>query len=338
MSSLQERLKKLRLKSNKSVQSIANCCGVTRQAVYKWENGQSTPDVNHLVKLVELFDSSAEYIVLGQETIDNSNSKAILNDLLNKLNNATQYSQLVKSISEYLNRCRLDKFFYMQKFRGDISPEPYVFAITDLPMVWLNEYRNKKYASIDPTWEYCFNNVNPILGDKLFIPLSKTNCPITKDFINGMETYVPSCVLVPVHGGCCLSAFVVSSKTNNSEDKQLLARYTDSITLIGHHLHSAVHRLQEQENTHHHSVLSEKELAAIALLAEGKNIEQIANKLHITKAAVSARIDRAKIKLNANNREQLVLYAASRNILPHNLSGIQTDKPSQYQYRILDII
>lgn len=336
MSSLQERLKNLRVTSDISVQNVADCCDVSRQAVYKWENGQSTPDINHLIKLVQLYKVSTEYIVLGVKEVDKSNADALLNDVLTKLSRAKDYSELVSTISEYLNDCGLDKFFYMQKFRGDISKEPYVFALSDLPAEWRMEYRDNKYATVDPAWEYCFSDVAPIPGDQLFAPLeisAQKGCKICEGFVNGMKKYVPYCVLIPVHGGCCLSAFVVSTKTDKIEDKQLLEKYTDAITLIGHHLYSEVHRLQELENTHPNSELSDKEIAAIAHLAAGNNVEKIADLLCITKAAVNARIDRAKLKLGAKNREQLVLYAASRNILPHNLSGIQTENPNRYQYR-----
>ncbi len=333
MSSLQERLKNLRVLNNISVQDVADCCNISRQAVYKWENGQSTPDINHLTKLVELYKVSTEYIVLGIEEVDKSDADALLSDVLTKLSRAQSYSEMTDYISKYLVDCGLDKFFYMQKFRGDISKEPYVFTLTDLPNEWRFEYRDNKYATVDPSWEYCFSDVAPISGDELFAPLANKGCDKSDNFVAGMNKYVPYCVLIPVHGGCCLSAFVVSTKTNSLADKKLLEKYTESITLIGHHIYSEVHRLQEHENTHPNSDLSDKEIAAIAQLAAGNNVEKIAETLHITKAAVNARIDRAKLKLGAKNREQLVLYAASRNILPHNLSGIQSQNPTRYQYR-----
>ena len=45
----------LRKKRNMSQEQLAEVLGVTRQAVSKWEAGQSTPDVEKLVQLSELF-------------------------------------------------------------------------------------------------------------------------------------------------------------------------------------------------------------------------------------------------------------------------------------------
>lgn len=45
----------LRKKRNMSQEQLAEVLGVTRQAVSKWEAGQSTPDVEKLLQLSELF-------------------------------------------------------------------------------------------------------------------------------------------------------------------------------------------------------------------------------------------------------------------------------------------
>lgn len=45
----------LRKKHNMSQEQLAEVLGVTRQAVSKWEAGQSTPDVEKLLQLSELF-------------------------------------------------------------------------------------------------------------------------------------------------------------------------------------------------------------------------------------------------------------------------------------------
>jgi DNA-binding XRE family transcriptional regulator len=39
---------------------------VSRQAVSKWENGQSTPDATKMIKLAELLDTDLEYLTTGR--------------------------------------------------------------------------------------------------------------------------------------------------------------------------------------------------------------------------------------------------------------------------------
>lgn len=44
----------------KSLQEVADACGVTRQAVYGWENDKTQPDLDHLLKLVQFFYETPE--------------------------------------------------------------------------------------------------------------------------------------------------------------------------------------------------------------------------------------------------------------------------------------
>jgi DNA-binding XRE family transcriptional regulator len=45
-----------RLNMDMSLQQVAASIGVTRQAVWGWENGKSCPTVTNLTKLVSLFE------------------------------------------------------------------------------------------------------------------------------------------------------------------------------------------------------------------------------------------------------------------------------------------
>ena len=60
------RLYKLRKEKGLSQEELANHLEVTRQTVSKWELGDSTPDMDKLVLLGELFDISLDELVLGK--------------------------------------------------------------------------------------------------------------------------------------------------------------------------------------------------------------------------------------------------------------------------------
>ncbi len=321
MPSLSSRLQQLRLTCSKSVQTVAHACDVSRQAVYKWENGQSIPDITHLTKLITVLDTTVEYIVMGTSNIAIPNHSTITEELRIKLDNVHNILGIKRCISSFLNKYGLDKFFYMQKFRGDISEKPYVITITDLSASWTKNYSKKEYATVDPTWEHSFNNVLPIYSNELFDKYCSNDCSITNEFRNNLEKYVPFFVLIPIHGGCCLGTLVVSVSENTEKYRKKLMEHIDSLTLVGHYIYAATHKIQDK---HPKTILTAKEIATIALLANGESIDYIAEQLFISKAAVNARIERAKIKLHARNREQLVLFAASRNILPHNIDKMQT--------------
>ena len=60
------RLYELRKQKGLSQEELANRLDVTRQTVSKWELGDSTPDMDKLVALGELFEISLDEMVLGK--------------------------------------------------------------------------------------------------------------------------------------------------------------------------------------------------------------------------------------------------------------------------------
>lgn len=63
-----KRISELRKKKGFTQEYIAEQLGVSRQAVSKWEQDQSTPDTKNLIALADLLNSSVEYIATGKTT------------------------------------------------------------------------------------------------------------------------------------------------------------------------------------------------------------------------------------------------------------------------------
>lgn len=86
MNNFAKQLKKYRLEKNYSQDTLADQLFISRQAISKWENGDSTPDLENLVKLAEIFDVTLDQLVRGKEStssLDNENS--LENENLNLL-------------------------------------------------------------------------------------------------------------------------------------------------------------------------------------------------------------------------------------------------------------
>lgn len=62
-----KRLCELRRRQGLSQEALAERLGVTRQAVSKWETGESLPDIDRLIALSEVFCVSTDYLVKGTE-------------------------------------------------------------------------------------------------------------------------------------------------------------------------------------------------------------------------------------------------------------------------------
>ncbi len=64
--SIGNRISELRKQHNYSQEYVAEQLDVSRQAVSKWEQNQTSPDTNNLIALAELFGVSVEYIATGK--------------------------------------------------------------------------------------------------------------------------------------------------------------------------------------------------------------------------------------------------------------------------------
>lgn len=63
-----ERIALLRSQLNMNQAQLAKELGISRQAVSKWENNLSSPDVKNLIQMAELFDVTIEFLAYGKET------------------------------------------------------------------------------------------------------------------------------------------------------------------------------------------------------------------------------------------------------------------------------
>ena len=70
---LSDNIKFIRKENNLSQEQLAEQLGVSRQAVSKWESGQSMPDTDKIIQLSQLFHVTTDYLLLDQENEGNYN-------------------------------------------------------------------------------------------------------------------------------------------------------------------------------------------------------------------------------------------------------------------------
>lgn len=66
--SIGERIAQLRKEQNISQVQLAKTLEVSRQAVSKWENDQSVPDIVKLIQLADLLNTDGEYLATGRHS------------------------------------------------------------------------------------------------------------------------------------------------------------------------------------------------------------------------------------------------------------------------------
>lgn len=321
---LAKRLKRFRKEQKFSAAKLAEQIGVNRFSVYKWERAESTPSREHMLSLAKLYQVSLDELTNGKSKKRKDKQLSAL-DLKHDLESARSFTDIEHKVTAFLQKLGLNLFFYKQMFRGDISEQPHVITITDIPDEWINHYRQQEYSKIDPTWKYSYSNVTPILNNDLMKLYDvANNKQISKFFDDVYSSICPCFYVIPIHGGCCLATFVPSVNKPTVKKQELLTNSLDTLVHVGHLIYEAAHRVINDTELHN-SKLTEKEIQVITLLARGGMTSEISDKINITEASVNARINSAKTKLKAKNRSQLVLLAASRNLLPHNTANMVSD-------------
>ena len=67
--SIGERITELRTQKDLSQGDLASALSVSRQAISKWENDQSSPDTIHLIQLADLLDTEVAYLATGVKPV-----------------------------------------------------------------------------------------------------------------------------------------------------------------------------------------------------------------------------------------------------------------------------
>lgn len=73
--SIADRIQQLRKEKGISQEELADQIGVSRQAVSKWESGQSMPDIEKILLLGDFFGTTTDYLLKGTEPVKEADSR-----------------------------------------------------------------------------------------------------------------------------------------------------------------------------------------------------------------------------------------------------------------------
>ena len=93
--SVGERIATRRKGRDLSQGQLATLMGVSRQAISKWENDQTTPDTLNLIRLAEVFDSDIEYIATGVERVDMSEVEPMIHTVVREVERIVPVERVV---------------------------------------------------------------------------------------------------------------------------------------------------------------------------------------------------------------------------------------------------
>lgn len=121
--SFSEKLQLLRKERGLSQEGLAEVIGVSRQAVAKWELGQSYPDIDKLIQLSNMFKISIDKLVKDCEegcsaSEEDSKQLAIDNEIINFLIKAKKATYAGKGVEVLPSRPNSHDFQYIE---GDLK-------------------------------------------------------------------------------------------------------------------------------------------------------------------------------------------------------------------------
>ena len=124
------RLYQLRKQKGLSQEELANRLNVSRQTVSKWEVGDSTPDMEKLIAMSDLFDVSLDMLVKGKEEdpkpppTAKSEFTAVINEKVLTDKNKKKAKSILKTVAIILGAIVLI----------DVISMIIYFAVNGLPM------------------------------------------------------------------------------------------------------------------------------------------------------------------------------------------------------------
>lgn len=183
-----EQLSKLRKEANMIQEDLAEKCDVSRQAVAKWESGESLPDIYKISQIAKLFEVSLEELIWGecqQETQKNMAKKIYvlfaknMEDLRTCLNCGRLQSdkELATQLRAEIKKSRL---VFSKKIVDELMELTIDFAYSTIYMMGREEY---KEIFAGETYDrrqiriYCdviipqrYDRIEEILGEYLDLP------------------------------------------------------------------------------------------------------------------------------------------------------------------------
>ena len=113
-----DRIQYLRKQKGYSQEELAERMGVSRQAVSKWESEQSTPDVEKIIAMSELFEVTTDYILKGIEPVSTTNRKTMKTLYLGFV---LLFTSIAGIWSFTANRFRIDECFMITLAGGAVG-------------------------------------------------------------------------------------------------------------------------------------------------------------------------------------------------------------------------
>ncbi len=148
---LSEKIQNLRKQNNLSQEQFAEKLNVSRQAVSKWESGQSVPDVDKIIAMSEIFGISTDYLLKDINDVEDNNrvNKSLFSSFFRYKYNPKQIKRAWIIVNIVYILLFLLSYFYLPFMRKSNFLVTLSFALITNALMFIH-YRFGKYLSENP--------------------------------------------------------------------------------------------------------------------------------------------------------------------------------------------
>ncbi len=236
-------------------------------------------------------------------------------ELIDALSNAETVESIHSICGKLVEQNGFDRFIYGARIPTSFV-KPYFIFISGYPKEWRDHYTANNYMVVDPTVQYCSQNITPMSWDGVS-KLEKTHPEIKRFMSEARDFGIISGVSFPVHTaqGDFAMLSLSSEESQSRSDKKI-----QQVLPLGHlftaYLHETVRRVFDSEVLSLGKVdLTSREKECLLWATEGKTTWETSQILNISERTVTFHLQNVQGKLGVNNRQQAVARAVSLGII-----------------------
>lgn len=207
-----------------------------------------------------------------------------------------------------------DRFIYGARIPTSFI-KPYFIFISGYPREWRDHYTANNYMVVDPTVQYCAQNITPMAWDDRL--LNSESQEIRRFMSEARDFGITSGVSFPVHtaqGDFAMLSF--ASEKPGKPQRGCIQRVLPFGQLFTAYLHEAVRRVFDSDVLALQKVdLTQRERECLLWATEGKTAWETSQILNISERTVTFHLQNVQGKLGVNNRQQAVARAVSMGII-----------------------
>ena len=238
-------------------------------------------------------------------------------ELIEAVSTAETVEALHTVCAEACQQSGFDRFIYGARIPTSFV-KPYFIFISGYPREWRELYAANNYMVVDPTVQYCSQNVTPLTWDGDSIrQRHETSAEIRRFMSEAMDFGIRSGISFPLHsaqGDFAMLSFA-SEHSPVTPDRRI-QRVMPMGQLFTAYLHEAVRRVFSKEVLAISRVdLTQREKECLLWATEGKTAWETSQILQIAERTVTFHLQNVQGKLGVNNRQQAVARAVSMGLI-----------------------